>query len=425
MAEETKESRYPAELSDENLEYIYIGLLLNNPKAISMYYFLYEDFHFTDLELADIYKSILFQEAEKYAPAIAKENYNIPREKANTYATKEEIKRVVGEKNYNIEFIYTELKKLFILKKHYIVAATKTIRDKILEVQNYKLYTEMTVEEVKNALDQIGVTAGLSQVVLNDDATNYLLAGDNNLSTGATIPFPILSKVFKGLRKGETMSYAMPSNSGKSRFTVNLMAHIAFVHHKKVLVISTGMGGPSTAICIEELALIGIENLIRVGTCGGMQMEVCAGDIVIAQAAIRQEGTSKEYVPIEYPAVADLKITNALVEATNELGLTSHVGVVQCKDSFYGQHSPEKMPVSYELENKWNAWIKAGALASEMETASLYIVASTLRLKAGAVLSAVWNQEREAAGLPQETNLDVDNEIKVAVKAVEKLIKGE
>ena len=120
MAEETKESRYPAELSDENLEYIYIGLLLNNPKAISMYYFLYEDFHFTDLELADIYKSILFQEAEKYAPAIAKENYNIPREKANTYATKEEIKRVVGEKNYNIEFIYTELKKLFILKKHYI-----------------------------------------------------------------------------------------------------------------------------------------------------------------------------------------------------------------------------------------------------------------------------------------------------------------
>ncbi len=194
---------------------------------------------------------------------------------------------------------------------------------------------------------------------------------------------------------------------------------------ENILVISTGMGGPSTAICIEELALIGIENLIRVGTCGGMQMEVCAGDIVIAQAAIRQEGTSKEYVPIEYPAVADLKITNALVEATNELGLTSHVGVVQCKDSFYGQHSPEKMPVSYELENKWNAWIKAGALASEMETASLYIVASTLRLKAGAVLSAVWNQEREAAGLPQETNLDVDNEIKVAVKAVEKLIKGE
>ena len=160
MAEKKEEiGRYPEELSDENLEYIYIGLLLNNPKAISMYYFLREDFHFSDNELGEIYKSILFQEAEKYAPAQAKENYNIPREKANTYAIKQEIKDVVGEKNYNIEYIYTELKKLFILKKYYIVAATKKIRDKILEIQNYKLYADMSVEEVQNAIDQIGVTA--------------------------------------------------------------------------------------------------------------------------------------------------------------------------------------------------------------------------------------------------------------------------
>lgn len=194
---------------------------------------------------------------------------------------------------------------------------------------------------------------------------------------------------------------------------------------ENVLVISTGMGGPSTAICIEELASIGITHLIRVGTCGGMQLDVCAGDIIIANAAIRQEGTSKEYVPIEYPAVSDYEITSALLSAAKELNYPNHIGVVQCKDSFYGQHNPEKMPVSYELENKWNAWIKAGALASEMETASLFIVSSTLRLKAGAVLSVIWNQEREQAGLPQETNLDVDKEIKVAIKAIEKLIKGE
>lgn len=176
MAEEGKvANRYPEELSDENLEYIYIGLLLNNPKAISMYYFLVEDCHFSDENLLEIYKSILFQEAEKYAPAVAKEGYNIPREKSNTYAVKQEMKRIVGEKNYNIEFIYTELKKLFILKKYYIVAATKKIRDKILEIQHYKLYSEMSVEEVQNAIAQIGVTAGLSQVVLNNDATNYLL----------------------------------------------------------------------------------------------------------------------------------------------------------------------------------------------------------------------------------------------------------
>ena len=202
-----------------------------------MYYFLYKDFHFSNEELADIYKSILFQEAEKYAPAIAKENYNIPREKSNTYSLKQKIKHEIGEKNYNIEFIYTELKKLFILKKNYIVAATKIIREKILEIQHYKLYTEMSIEEVENALEQIGVTSGLSQVVLNEDATNYLLSGENNLSNGAPLPFPILSKVFKGLRKGETMAYAMPSNSGKSRFTVNLAAHLSFVEKKKVLIL--------------------------------------------------------------------------------------------------------------------------------------------------------------------------------------------
>lgn len=248
--EEKNEAKYPEELTDENLEYIYIGLLLNNPKAISMYYFLYEDCHFSSEELLDIYKSILFQEAEKYAPAIAKENYNIPREKSNTYAMKQDIKRTVGEKNYNIEFIYTELKKLFILKKHYIVAATKSIRDKILEIQHYKLYSDMSVEEVNSAIEQIGVTNGLSQVILNEDATTYLLSGDNNLSSGAELPFPILTKVFKGLRKGETMAYAMPSNSGKSRFTVNLAAYLSFVQKRKVLIISNEMSEEKMRLCL-------------------------------------------------------------------------------------------------------------------------------------------------------------------------------
>lgn len=192
---------------------------------------------------------------------------------------------------------------------------------------------------------------------------------------------------------------------------------------KNVLVISTGMGGPSTAICVEELAQIGIKNLIRVGTCGGMQDDCKAGDLIIAQGAIRQEGTSKEYVPVEYPAIADFDLTLALKDAAKELNYTSHVGVVQCKDSFYGQHSPDRMPIGYELNNKWNAWIKAGALASEMETASLYIVSSTLRLKAAAILTVIWNQELEKKGISQDKNFDVDKEIKVAVKAIENIIK--
>lgn len=202
-------------------------------------------------------------------------------------------------------------------------------------------------------------------------------------------------------------------------------SYLGKIEDEYVLVMSTGMGGPSTAIAVEELAQIGLENLIRVGTCGGMQLDVSAGDLVIAQAAIRQEGTSKEYVPIEYPAVADFDLTASLREAATELGFTFHTGVVQCKDSFYGQHSPERMPVSYELENKWNAWIKAGALCSEMETASLYIVSSVLRLKAAVILSTVWNQEREKLGMPQETNLDVDKEIIVTIKALTNIIKKE
>lgn len=201
-------------------------------------------------------------------------------------------------------------------------------------------------------------------------------------------------------------------------------SYLGELEGEKVLVMSTGMGGPSTAIAVEELALIGVTNLIRVGTSGGMQLNVSAGDIVIAQAAIRQEGTSKEYVPIEYPAVADIDLTYALKKAADELGYTNHTGVVHCKDSFYGQHSPARMPVSYELENKWAAWLKAGALCSEMETAALYTVASTLRVKAAAVLLVIWNQEKEKKGLPQEQDFDVNKEIFVAIRALSNIIKG-
>ncbi len=199
-------------------------------------------------------------------------------------------------------------------------------------------------------------------------------------------------------------------------------SYLIDIEGEKVLVISTGMGGPSTAICVEELAMLGIEFLIRVGTSGGMQLDVEAGDIVVAQAAIRQEGTSKEYLPVEFPAVADLEVTNALVEAAKELKLTTHVGIVQCKDSFYGQHNPEKMPVSYELENKWQAWLKGGCLCSEMETSALYTVSSVLRLHAGAVLLVVWNQERENAGLDNKNEFDTTKAMDVAILAMRKLI---
>lgn len=140
----------------------------------------------------------------------------------------------------------------------------------------------------------------------------------------------------------------------------------------KVSVTSTGIGGPSASIAMEELCRCGADTFVRIGTCGGMQTEVKSGDVVIATGAIRMEGTSKEYAPIEYPAVADLEVTNALVSAAKTKGFPYHAGVVECKDAFYGQHEPEKMPVGYELLSKWEAWKMMGCLASEMGVGSTF-----------------------------------------------------
>ena len=192
---------------------------------------------------------------------------------------------------------------------------------------------------------------------------------------------------------------------------------------EKVSVTSTGIGGPSASIALEELVLCGADTFIRVGTCGGMEMNVKGGDIVVATGAIRMEGTSREYAPIEYPAVANLDVTNALVAAAKEKGLSCHTGVVQCKDAFYGQHEPEAMPVGYELLNKWEAWKKMGCLASEMESAALFIAAGKLRARAGSCFLVLANQEREKLGLDNPVVHDTDMAIQVAVEAVRKLIR--
>ena len=190
----------------------------------------------------------------------------------------------------------------------------------------------------------------------------------------------------------------------------------------KVSVTSTGIGGPSAAIAIEELVKCGAKTFLRVGTCGGMQKEIMGGDIVIATGAIRMEGTSKEYAPIEYPAVADLEVTNALVEAAKQLKEKYHVGVVQCKDAFYGQHEPSTKSVSYELENKWEAWIRMGCKASEMESAALFIVGNYLKVRVGSCFLVVANQEREKLGLENPVIHDTEAAIKLTVQAIRNLI---
>jgi uridine phosphorylase len=234
-------------------------------------------------------------------------------------------------------------------------------------------------------------------------------------------------------------SYAiLPGDPGRVEKIASCLEKPRFHHHNReyttwlgemagrtVMVISTGMGGPSTAIAVEELYKTGVRTFIRIGTCGGMALPVTGGDLVIATGAIRMEGTSKEYVPVEFPAVANLDVTNALVEAAKRLEANWHAGIVQCKDSFYGQHSPERMPAGKELMDKWEAWIKAGCLASEMESATLYIVSQILGARAGCVLNVVWNQERERNGMSNPHSHDTGLAIKTAVEAIRILIEEE
>ncbi len=192
---------------------------------------------------------------------------------------------------------------------------------------------------------------------------------------------------------------------------------------EKVSVVSTGIGGPSAAIAMEELCNLGCHTFVRVGTCGGIKLEVQSDDVVVATGAVRMEGTSREYAPLEWPAVPDFAVTQALVQAAQNLGKPWHAGVVQCKDSFYGQHSPARMPVSYELEQKWEAWKRLGVLASEMESAALFAVAAARGVRCGSVFHVIWNQEREKAGLDQKESHDTSAAIQVGVEALKLLIK--
>ena len=203
------------------------------------------------------------------------------------------------------------------------------------------------------------------------------------------------------------------------------VTYTGYLDGVKVSVTSTGIGGPSASIAMEELVMAGADTFVRVGTCGGMQLQVKSGDLVIATGAIRMEGTSREYAPIEFPAVPDLGVTNALVEAADAIGYPCHAGVVQCKDAFFGQHAPETKPVSYELLHKWEAWKRLGCLASEMESAALVVVASSLGVRVGSCFLVMANQERAREGLENPVVHDTDSAVRTGVEAVRRLIRAD
>jgi len=192
---------------------------------------------------------------------------------------------------------------------------------------------------------------------------------------------------------------------------------------EKVTVTSTGIGGPSAAIALEELAALGADTFIRVGTCGGIRLDVKSGDLVIATGAVRMEGTSREYAPIEFPAVPDYEVLAALADAAKASGRSWYAGVVQSKDSFYGQHAPERMPVAAQLLEKWESWKRLGVLASEMECAALFTAGAALKVRCGGAFHVIWNQERNQTGLDQERDEDTERVVRLGIEALKLLIQ--
>ena len=187
----------------------------------------------------------------------------------------------------------------------------------------------------------------------------------------------------------------------------------------RVSVCSTGIGGPSAAIALEELVECGAHTFIRVGTCGGVAPEVHGGDLVVATAAVRQEGTSREYMPLDYPAAASFDIVRALADEAERLKYPVHIGVIQSKDSFYGEIRPERMPVAAQLTQQWKALLAAGVLASEMESAALFVASAYLHVRCGTVLNVLWNDENEAPAVGEKA---AQRGIEAAVGALRRLI---
>lgn len=241
---------YPKRLSNPELEYIYMGLLLNDPKLIVKYYFLYKDCLFEDEAILNLYKAVLFTDGGNYTPEVAKKGFNFAKDTEQSFELKKQLKEKMADTDYNMEKIYTELRKLFILRKNYLEVPIKNVQNAIVDITSYELYNEMSEEEVESAIRQVSDTGKFKRAILNKDLSSFLQKGDNNLTNGLEMPFPILSSVFKGIRKGETMAFAMPSNSGKSRFTTNLAAYTAFVHKKKVLIISNEMSEEKMRLCL-------------------------------------------------------------------------------------------------------------------------------------------------------------------------------
>ena len=274
--EDDKNQIYCASLRDDSLERKYIGKLLNEVKAISVYYFPFKECYFVNDNILNIYKTILFTDADKYASEAAKEGFSFARRTPESDKLKYQLRREFSEEKESLEKIYTDLKKLFVIRKNYLAIPVKSIQTEIADILNYELYDKMSVEEVESAIEQVTITEKFKRAVLNKGITDFLVRGNNTLTNGLELPFKILSSVFKGVRQGETTAFAMPSNSGKSRFTINIAAYIALIHKKKVLIISNEMSEEKMKLCLITTIL----NNPKIQELHGQKLHKTEGELL-------------------------------------------------------------------------------------------------------------------------------------------------
>ncbi|MEI0488379.1 nucleoside phosphorylase [Brachyspira pulli] len=199
--------------------------------------------------------------------------------------------------------------------------------------------------------------------------------------------------------------------------------YTGYINGVKVSTTSHGIGGPSTAIALEELIKVGADTFLRVGTCGGMNMDVLPGDVVIVNGAIKGGGTMDNYIPKEFPCVPNIEVLEAMIEGAEKVKTRTHVGVVQCKDAFYAQHAPESMAVDKELLYKWDSYIKAGCLASEMESATLFAVGAAKNVRTGAAMLVLHNQERIKNNINDPKDYTGEEAIDLIIESIKVLIE--
>lgn len=184
---------------------------------------------------------------------------------------------------------------------------------------------------------------------------------------------------------------------------------------------SSGIGCPSTALILEELIFLGARTFLRVGTCGSLQPHIRPGHLVISTAAVRDEGTSRQYVPTEYPAVAHPDWVPCLLASASESGLPYHVGITHSKDAFYSE-LPDLTANPVATRERWASWQRANVLATEMEASALFVLASMRACRAACLLSVVGSTlEEELISRPSSSHGAVD----VAVEAMKKIIAGD